>query len=176
MLTRTETGIPTSSSRVDEPRLLHDFFEHQVRARPDHPAVACNGEVATYLQLDRLSDQIAMLLHQRGIGPGDLIALHSEKSLRLFAAMLGVLKAGAGYVPIDPRFPIARIQSIVADADIRIVFSDGILARKLAPHVPAEVLCLEDELARGIETPPPLAPVAIAPGDTCYVIYTSGST
>jgi non-ribosomal peptide synthetase-like protein len=176
MLTRVETDIRISSSQADEPRLLHDFFEHQVRVRPEHPAVACNGEVASYLQLDHLSDQIAMLLHRHGIGPGDLIALYSEKSLRLFAAMLGVLKAGAGYVPIDPRFPIARIQSIVADAGVRIVFSDGILARKLAPHIPAEVLRLEEELARDVETPPPLAPVAISPGDACYVIYTSGST
>ncbi|HSV22597.1 MAG TPA: Pls/PosA family non-ribosomal peptide synthetase [Xanthobacteraceae bacterium] len=126
--------------------------------------------------MDRLSDQIAMLLHRRGIGPGSLVALYSEKSLRLFAAMLGVLKAGAGYVPIDPRFPIARVQSIVADAEVRIVFSDGALARHLAPHVSAEVLCLEEELERNIEIAPPLAPVAISPEDACYVIYTSGST
>src|SRR5215471_212681 len=175
MLTCAEVGIPIYS-RVDEPRLLHEFFEHQVRVRPEHPAIICNGEVATYLELDRLSDHIAMLVHGRGLGPGSLIALYSEKSLGLFAAMLGVLKAGAGYVPIDPRFPIARIQSILADADVRIVFSDGVLARNLAQHVSAEVVCLEEELARNIEIAPPLAPVAITPEDACYVIYTSGST
>src|SRR5216683_2059430 len=175
MLTRFEADIRIAS-RADEPRLLHEFFEHQVRIRPEHPAIECNGEVATYLQLDRLSDRIAMLLHRRSLGPGSLVALYSEKSLRLFAAMLGVLKAGAGYVPIDPRFPKARIQSIVADADVKIVFSDGILARELAPHVSAEVVCLEAELAQNAEMAPPLAPVAITPDDACYVIYTSGST
>jgi non-ribosomal peptide synthetase-like protein len=175
MLTCAEADIRIPS-RADEPRLLHEFFERQVRIRPEHPAIVCNGEVATYLQLDRLSDQIATLLHRRGLGPGALIALYSEKSLRLFAAMLGVLKAGAAYVPIDPRFPIARIQSIVADADIRVVFSDDILACNLRPHVSAEVLCLEGELARNIETAPSLAPLVITPEDACYVIYTSGTT
>ena len=175
MLAHAEADIRISSS-ANEPRLLHEFFEHQVRIRPEHPAIVCNGEVATYLQLDRLADQIATLLHRRGLGPGSLIALYSEKSLRLFAAMLGVLKAGAGYVPIDPRFPIVRIQSILADGDVKIVFSDGVLARNLAPHVSAEVLYLEEELARDIEIASPLAPVAITPDDACYVIYTSGST
>jgi non-ribosomal peptide synthetase-like protein len=175
MLTRAEADIHISP-QADEPRLLHEFFSRQARTRPDHPAVACNGEVATYLELDRLSDRIAALLQSRGLGPGSLVALYSEKSLRLFAAMLGVLKAGAGYVPIDPRFPIARIQSIVADADVKIVFSDGGLARDLAPYISAEVLCLEEELARNIEVAVPLAPVAVTPNDACYVIYTSGST
>ena len=123
-----------SSSAADEPRLLHEFFERQVQLHPDHPAIECNGDVVTYLQLSHLSDQIATLLHRRGLRPGSLIALYSEKSVALFAAMLGVLKAGACYVPIDPRFPIARIQSILGDAEINIVFSDGALARNLAPQ------------------------------------------
>ena len=175
MLTRTEADVHTASL-AHEPRLLHEFFEQQVRVRPEHPAIECNGEVASYLQLDHLSDRIAMSLHRRGIRPGSLVALYSEKSLHLFAALLGVLKAGAGYVPVDPRFPIARIQSILTDADVKIVFSDGVLARDLAPHVSAEVLCLEAELVRNTEMAPPLAPVAITPHDPCYVIYTSGST
>src|SRR3984893_16001649 len=114
MLAHAEAHIRISSS-ANEPRLLHEFFEHQVRILPEHPAIVCNGEVATYLQLDRLADQIATLLHRRGFGPGSLIALYSAKSLRLFAAMLGVLKAGAGYGPLDTRLPIARIQNILAD-------------------------------------------------------------
>jgi non-ribosomal peptide synthetase-like protein len=175
MLTHVEADNRIAFA-TDEPRLLHEFFEHQVRMRPEHPAIACNGQVATYLELDRLSDRIAMLLHRRGLGPGSLVALYSEKSLRLFAAMLGVLKAGAGYVPIDPRSPIGRVQSILADADVKIVFSDGVLARDLAPHVSAEVLTLAEEMERDSEIAPPLAPVAIRSEDACYVIYTSGST
>src|SRR5579871_94640 len=175
MLTRIEADNCTTTP-PGVPQLLHAFFEHQVSARPDHVAIRCDGEVATYLQLDRLSDQVATLLHRRGLGQGSLVALYAEKSIALFAAMLGVLKAGAGYVPIDPRFPIARIQSIVADADIKVIFSSGILACKLTPHVPAEVLCLEQALERDSETAPPLAPAAITPDDACYVIYTSGST
>jgi non-ribosomal peptide synthetase component F len=159
---RMETNTFTSSA-ADEPRLLHEFFERQVRLHPDHPAIECNGDVVTYLQLNHLSDQIATLLHRRGHRPGALIALYSERSVSLFAAMLGVLKAGACYVPIDPRFPIGRIQSILADAEVNIVFSDGALALNLAPYVSAEVIRLQEVLAQTSEIAPLWRPLQSAP-------------
>ena len=87
-----------SSSAANEPRLLHEFFERQAQLHPDHPAIECNGDVVTYLQLSHLSDQIATLLHRRGLRPGSLIALYSEKSVALFAAMLGVKRLGACHI------------------------------------------------------------------------------
>src|SRR5689334_4459000 len=80
------------------PRLLHQFFERQAQLRPDHAAIECNGETLSYVELAQASDQIAMALQRRGLGPGSLIGLYSEKSTRLYAAMLGILKAGAAYV------------------------------------------------------------------------------
>jgi non-ribosomal peptide synthetase-like protein len=164
----------------DEPRLLHEFFERQVQLRPDHPAVECNGEALTYLALDRLADKIAAALRARELSPGSLVALYSEKSVRLFAAMLGVLKAGAAYVPIDPKTPLARIQSIIEDARITLVLGDEDLAQALAPQVSAEVLRIEAELIDagfgGDMIAPPLLPVVVTPEDACYVIFTSGST
>src|SRR5262249_1199830 len=127
-------------------------------------------------ELDRHADRIAMMLHHRGIGPGSLVALYSEKSAHLFAALLGILKAGAGYVPIDPGFPIARVQSILSDAEVKVVLSDGALARDLAPHVAGEVASLGALFAEPFEASPPLVPIAVGPEDACYVIYTSGST
>lgn len=164
----------------DEPRLLHEFFERQVQLRPDHPAVECNGEALTYLALNRLADKIAAALRARDLGPGCLVALYSEKSVRLFAAMLGVLKAGAAYVPIDPKAPLARIASIIDDAGIPLVLADTDLARILAPQVTVELLRIEAELidaeSGGDVTAPPLLPVVVTPEDACYVIFTSGST
>ena len=83
-----------------------------MRLRPDHPALECDDDALSYAELDRLANGFATALQAQGIGPGDLVALYAEKSSRLFAAMLGVLKAGAGYVPLDPKFPLARVQGI----------------------------------------------------------------
>jgi len=168
--------VSASDATSGEPRLLHEFFERQAQLRPDHAAIECNGETLSYIELAELSEQIAMSLQGRGVGPGSLIGLYSEKSTRLYAAMLGILKAGAAYVPIDPKFPIARIQSVLADADVKLVLSDGALARDLGPHVSAEVVRIEEELASPTLIPPPMADVGISPTDACYVIYTSGST
>jgi non-ribosomal peptide synthetase-like protein len=161
----------------DEPKLLHEFFERQVALRPDHPAIECNGETLTYAQLDELANRIAAILHSRGLRPGSLVAVYLEKSHRLFAALLGVLKVGAAYVPIDPKFPIGRIQSIVEDAQITTIISEGDIGQGLQPHVAASVMLLEAELAEDVlPASPPLEPVVVTPSDACYVIYTSGST
>jgi non-ribosomal peptide synthetase-like protein len=159
-----------------EPRLLHEFFERQVRLRPDCPAVECNGEVLTYLQLDRLADRVAAFLRARGVVTGSLVALYLEKSCPLFAAMLGVLKAGAGYVPLDPKFPIARVIDILEDADAAVVITDRKLGGELAPRTSAEVMFLDEDLDIDVRSSMPRRPAIIAPEDVCYVIYTSGST
>ena len=76
--------------------LLHEYFERQVPLRADHPAVWFEDESLTYAELDRYANQIARSLRARGVASGDLVALYMKKSQRLFAAMLGILKAGAG--------------------------------------------------------------------------------
>jgi non-ribosomal peptide synthetase-like protein len=163
--------------RDDEPKLLHEFFERQVSLRPDHPAVECDGEAITYAQLDELANRVAACLHARGLRPGSLVAIYLEKSHRLYAALLGTLKAGLGYVPIDPKFPIGRIQSILEDARITTVISNGDLGRGLQPHVSAEVMLFDAEVKQHTpQSSPPLEPVVVSPSDVCYVIYTSGST
>src|SRR6266853_6146466 len=98
------------------PRLLHEYFERQATMRPDQPAVQCNGQVFSYKQLDVLSNRIANWLRAHRIRAGSMVAICSEKSCELYAAIIGVLKAGAAYVPIDPKFPAERIRSIVRDA------------------------------------------------------------
>ena len=158
---------------TDEPTLLHEFFERQVNLRPQKIAVECNGEVMTYAQLDQLANGIAACLTMQGVRSGSLVALYARKSCRLFAALLGVLKAGAGYVPLDPKFPIGRIQSIIEDAGIAIVISEGELGAELQEQVTSSVLFLEEAQ---IETSPSIQPALISPADVCYVIYTSGST
>lgn len=153
--------------------LLHEHFEEQAQRRPSHPAVECNGEVVTYAELNARADRLARKLCAEGVQSESLVALYMVKSCDLFAAMLGILKAGAGYVPLDPKFPIGRINSIIEDAGIRIILTDQTLAPKIAEKVEARTILVDindDEYA------PELSPVIITPRDVCYVIYTSGST
>src|SRR5262249_27406666 len=130
----------------------------------------------TYAELDRLANRFAHYFRARGMGPGKLIALHLEKSVELFAALLGVLKSGAGYVPIDPKFPAERIKSIVEDGGIQLIVTQAALATAMPG---AESFLIDralDKLAAMADSPIAASETGVTASDICYVIYTSGST
>jgi non-ribosomal peptide synthetase-like protein len=154
-------------------RLLHECFEEQVQQRPDHAAVECDGEIATYAELNSRADQIAFRLRAEGVQSGSLVALYMLKSCDLFAAMLGILKAGAGYVPLDPKFPVGRVNAIVEDAGIEIVLTDRALESQVTECVQAKTIVIDKD-DHGYA--PELSPIVVTAADVCYVIYTSGST
>src|SRR5580692_1604102 len=161
-----------------EPTLLHSAFEAQAIRRPDHPAIECRGITLTYGELDRLANRYAHYVRSQGLGPGRLVALYLEKSVELFAALLGVLKAGAGYVPIDPKFPPERVRSIIEDGSIPLVVSQTSLATALG-DTGARALLIDrdlDQVAAMPDAPIPADETGVRPTDICYVIYTSGST
>lgn len=170
-------AAPAVSDRFAGPQLLHGLFEAQVARRPHHPAIECRGRTLTYAELDRLANRFANYVRARGIGPDQLVALHLEKSVELFATLLGVLKAGAGYVPIDPKFPADRIASIVEDGKIPLVITQTSLAK--TDGLPVHTLLVDRDLGDVLAlpgSPVPAAQSGVAPGNICYVIYTSGST
>ncbi len=165
------------SAGGSEPALLHEFFETQVAARPDQVAVEALGKKMTYAELDKLANRIAHWLRARGIGPGSLVGLCQNKSCQLFASVLGILKAGAGYVPVDTRFPKERIRDIFADASVSAVITEQRLANKVAPEHRANLLAVDAD-ADAVAGLPAEAPSreGVTPEGICYVIYTSGST
>jgi non-ribosomal peptide synthetase-like protein len=159
-----------------EPLLLHEYFERQVVLRPDHPAIECGGQSMTYAQLNEEARRVANMLRNRGVRPGSLVAIYSAKSCRMFAALIGILKAGAAYVPIDPKNPVERVQRIIEDAAVSIVLSDGPRREALAPHVAAEIIDLGSNGESDALSLAAAEPDVVTPKDLCYVIYTSGST
>ena len=179
MSTVNTSWEPKTRRSLDQaPRLLHQFFDVQVERRPHHVAVEFADEVLTYAELDRYSNQIANALAARGVRPGDLVALYLKKSPRLYGAMLGILKAGAGYVPIDPRFPLERISAILEDSRARAIVTENPLADQLTDVIKTPQLRLDLD-AHKIAQLPNLLPWQtrqIQPSSLCYVIYTSGST
>lgn len=179
MSVHSETRGAAADPRQDaSARLLHHYFEQQAEAHPARTAVEFQGETLSYRDLDRRANRIAHALAARGVVPGDLVAIYLNKSPRLYAAMLGILKAGAGYVPIDPRFPVERIRAILDDSRARITVTEAPLADNLEGTIDAGILHLDRD-GRDIEARPhtPLVPPpSIEPSALCYVIYTSGST
>jgi non-ribosomal peptide synthetase-like protein len=179
MLQDADTANPRLYRQLrQEPTLLHEYFERQVKRRPDHPAIEFESEVLTYAELDCAANHIAHALLDRGIGPGALVGLYLHKSVDLFAAMLGILKAGAGYVPIDPKFPADRITDILSDSAAGLVISSSSLADNLGDSVVTPLLLLDQEehqIAAQLTCRPDFGD-ALTANDLCYAIYTSGST
>ncbi len=135
---------------------LHERFTLQAARFPDAVAVVCDGADLTYGDLDRRANQIAHHLIGLGVIPGGLVGLRLERSLEMVAAILGVLKAGAAYVPLDPTYPAERLAFMVEDSGVSIVLTEESLTA-----------------IEGSASDPRVRVYAEYPA---YVIYTSGST
>ena len=154
---------------VAAPTVL-ELFSAQVQRTPDVPAVVFEDTELTYRELDAKANQVANQLIGWGVGAQDVVAVVLPRSADLSAALLGVLKSGAAYLPIDPDHPMARIGFVLADTRPAAVITTpenpalrGVAGRRLAmdriDHLPAHD-----------------PGIAVRPGDLAYVIYTSGST
>src|SRR5579875_545601 len=162
------------SAPLPEAESIKELFEAQVARAPDAPAVSFQGETISYAELNRRANRVAWMLRECGAGPGDLIGILMEKWLDLLPAVLGVVKSGAAYVPIDPLYPADRIEFMVSDAAPKLLLTQRAHI-DVAPLGPDLVVAVQppgvlDGLA---ETDPP----QIHSGDDlAYVIFTSGST
>lgn len=158
--------------------LLHELFEHQALARPGQMALACGDDRMAYRELDDRATQLGRFLRARGIGRGKLVGLLLPRSMDVYVGLLGILKAGAGYVPMDPDYPGDRVQYILSDSNAAAVVTVKAMAEKLGPL--AERAIFLDEAWREIAQQPvgalKRAETEVTPGDIAYVIYTSGST
>ncbi|QIQ02257.1 non-ribosomal peptide synthetase/MFS transporter [Streptomyces liangshanensis] len=158
---------------AEGPATLGELLARAAAATPGAVALTDGRDSLTYGELERRATGLGHRLRALGAGPGAVVALCLEQSPDLAVAMLGVLKAGAAYLPLDPEQPTARVEFLLADAGVTVLVTDPVLAAK-APGFRGSVLHLDPaaESAAGAEPLPPTA----GPGDLAYVIYTSGST
>ncbi|MCX4904323.1 non-ribosomal peptide synthetase [Streptomyces sp. NBC_00878] len=150
-----------------------ELIERQVAATPDATAVVDGAEELTFAELDARAERLARELTGRGVGPEHLVGLALPRSASLIVGMLAIWKAGAAYLPIDPRYPGARLGHILSDAGPDLVLTDTANAKSLpAPDIPR--LCVDevDFDAAG----PAAEPAAVLAAHAAYVMYTSGST
>jgi amino acid adenylation domain-containing protein/FkbM family methyltransferase len=157
-------------------QLLQKYFQETVEFYPQAVAVAFNDEQLTYAELNRRANRLAQLLLSRGAaGPDRIIAICLERSIEMVVAVLGVLKSGSAYVPIEPTYPQQRIRYILKDCQASVVLCDSRLQAQLE-HMEIESLCLDadNELLPVDEQENPA--VEMCPENLAYVIYTSGTT
>ncbi|MET0396662.1 MAG: amino acid adenylation domain-containing protein, partial [Longimicrobiaceae bacterium] len=165
-----------NATAADFPQVpAHETFAAQASLTPHVPAVTRGDRVLTYAELDRLSDRLARHLRRRGVGPEVRVGLCLERDVELVVGVLGVLKAGGVYVPLDPTLPAGRLAYMLADADAAVLVSQGGLPERL-PAFGGEVVCLDRDaaaIAAEVAGPPPSG---VHARSAAYVIYTSGST
>jgi len=157
---------------------LHEIVEEQVERTPNAPAVTYEGTQLTYRELNRRANQLANYLRTLGVGPEMLVGICMERSIEMVVGLLGILKAGAAYVPIDPTYPQERVAYMLHDAQPSLLLSQEHLRTRL-PEQGTQCLYLDSDWqtigsAAGASTETPES--GVIPDNLAYVIYTSGST
>ena len=157
---------------------LDAFFAELADRFSDTPAAISEGRVWTYAEMNKRANQLARLLVDHGVKPGDRVALLLDRSAQTYIAILAVMKAGASYVPLASAFPPERMALIIDDANVGLVLSQSAYAAR-AEQLPVPHILL-DKIAAEIsaKSAEPLDAIAAqsSAGDICYILYTSGTT
>ena len=166
-----------NATTCDFPRVActHTLIRAQAEARPDALAVLSGNHVLTYRELERRSNQLARYLHKQGIGATRLVGIRVNRSLDMAVGLLGIWKAGAAYVPIDPAFPPDRQVWMMQDSSLDLVVTHSSLQGVLPEGMPVVRLDTDETHIRA-EDDSAYDAGEVTPEDLAYVIYTSGST
>lgn len=154
---------------------LHWLVEAQVERTPDALAVIFEQEQLSYRQLDQRANQLAHYLQQLGVGPEVRVGICVERSVEMLVGLLGILKSGGVYVPLDPSYPTERLAFMLADAQTPLLLTQEHLLNRLPGHQ-ARVLCLDSDWQQVATRPTTTPSSTVSPGNLAYVIYTSGTT
>jgi len=186
-----------NNTQADYPReqCVHQLFEAQVERAPEAIALTLDDQHLTYGELNRRANQLAHYLRPLGVGPESVVGLCVQRSLDMVVGALGVLKAGGGYIPLDPAYPSGRLAFMLQDARINILLTQSQLLERLpVASVQVSGAQVSSERASATGSHPPFAicldtdwpsvaqsainnlQSAISPDNLAYIIYTSGST
>lgn len=155
-------------------KCIHQLFEQQVEKTPNAVAVVYEEESLTYQQLNDRTNQLAHYLRSVGVKPEVLVGICIERSPLMIVGMLGILKAGGVYVPLDPAYPQERLAFMLEDAQVSVLLTQESLVATLPPHK-AQVICLDSDKAISSTSTENLTHTTTT-NNLAYVIYTSGST
>ena len=165
-----------NNNTISYPRenAIHQLFEEQVHRTPDALAVVDEKQQLTYRELNERANQLAHHLQKCGIGTESLVGLCFERSVEMVVGLMGIWKAGAAYVPLDPSNPESRLQYILEDTGIRVLVTNEVLLGWIPKDI--KTVCLDRDQAM-LSQESKLSPICEVTGENlAYVIYTSGST
>ncbi|OKI32048.1 non-ribosomal peptide synthetase [Saccharothrix sp. CB00851] len=159
----------TSGAPSPDRTITGRFADHVAR-RPDAVAVTCDGTSLTYRELDAAANRLAHGLLARGVRPEDRVGLCASRGLPATVALLGILKAGAAFVPLDPGYPAGRLADMIADSGARLVLAPADARERLPAGIDVVDPAPDDR------QPDHAPPVVVRPRNAAYVMFTSGST
>ncbi len=164
-----------SATAEDVGACIHHLIEAQVERTPDAVAIISGGESLSYRELNARANQLARHLVKLGVGPDAMVGICVERSLEMGVGLLGVLKAGAACVPLDPSYPAERLQFMLHSAHVPVLLTQERLVAGLPGHQ-TKILCLDSDWEMiGLESEKD-CPSNVTPEHLAYVIFTSGST
>ncbi|HBE18544.1 MAG TPA: non-ribosomal peptide synthetase [Cyanobacteria bacterium UBA11149] len=174
---RHQLLVEWNNTQTDYPqdKCIHQLFEEQVEQTPDAVAVVFGEKILTYQELNNRANQLAHYLQKFGVKPETFVGICLERSWEMIVGMLGIIKAGGVYVPLDPTYPQQRITFMLSNAQVPILLTQKYLLKQL-PASNIQVICLDSdwEIINQNSQENLLSPVMSI--DLAYVIYTSGST
>ena len=163
----TKKPYPNNKSYID-------LFNEQVKNNPNKTALVFHGQKVSYDVLNKKSNQIANYLIKKGTKSNDFVGLLANRSIELIVAIIGILKAGAAYIPIDPSYPVARINYMIKDSNIKIVLSQKSIRKTLNIENAIDIDFSNNIIYEKCSNKAPN--LIITPENYAYLIYTSGST
>ncbi|RKH75197.1 amino acid adenylation domain-containing protein, partial [Corallococcus sp. AB045] len=174
---RREMLVEWNATRAPFPEAcMHSLFEAQVRRAPEAVAAVFEGTQLTYAQLDARANQLAHALRRRGVGPEVRVALSVERSLDIVIGLLGILKAGGAWVPVDPLLPRERLAFMLEDSAAQVLVTQQPLVDRFPEALHARALCLDTERGALSAEPTDAPATGVTPANMEYLLYTSGST
>lgn len=167
-------GFNNTKQLCQKDKCIHTLFEEQAESTPHKTAIICNGTTLTYRELEERSNQLAHFLCKKGAGADTLIGLAIDRSVEMVVAMLGILKAGAAYLPIDPEYPQERTNYMLEQSNAAILVTQSHLVNSFSASVNAICIDTDWETISSCSTQAPQ--VSVTAHNLVYTIFTSGST
>ncbi|MEL6560503.1 MAG: amino acid adenylation domain-containing protein [Bacteroidota bacterium] len=171
-----QEAFDNTAVNYPEDKTIIDLFEAQVTNAPEAIAAVYEGETISYQQLDERSNQLARYLNAKGVKADDLVGICISHNLEMLVGILGILKSGGAYVPIDPGYPQSRIDYILEDSGVKLVLSSGDYAARITEKDELDIILLDKEWSKIAKRSTNKPKKTYSPDNLAYVIYTSGST
>ncbi|MBW4670971.1 MAG: amino acid adenylation domain-containing protein [Cyanomargarita calcarea GSE-NOS-MK-12-04C] len=174
---KRELLVDLNNTAVDYPRnkCIHELFEEQVKRNPEAVAVVFAGQQMTYGELNTKANQLAHYLRSLGVETEVPAGIYLERSLEMIVSVIAILKAGGVYLPLDPSYPLDRLEFMLFDAQVPVLIAMSALKENLPNHT-AKVICLDSEKLAIAQQSPENPINQTHPHNLAYIIYTSGST